>query len=89
LGVARASLCHGTVKHQVKHFFYASGWKKFEHVWDLMIRARQLTRATPLLEVVLARVTRAKAERGKERDAASSSIVPHKTSADHFLSPSA
>jgi hypothetical protein len=40
--ITRASLQHGTFKHQAKHFFYASGWKKFEPVWDLLIRARQL-----------------------------------------------
>jgi len=57
--IARASLHHGTFKHQAKHFFYASGWKKFEPLWDLLIRARQLTRVTPLLEGVLSRVTRA------------------------------
>ena len=61
--IARASLHHGTLKHQAKHFFYASGWKKFEAVWDLMIRARQLTWMTPLLEGVLSRVTGTKAER--------------------------
>ena len=56
--IARASLHHGTLKHQAKHFFYASVWKKFEPLWDLMIRARQLTRVTQLLEGVLSRVTR-------------------------------
>jgi hypothetical protein len=60
--IARASLHHGTIKHQAKHFFYASGWKKFEPLWDLVIRARQLTRVTPLLEGVLSRVTGGKAE---------------------------
>jgi radical SAM superfamily enzyme YgiQ (UPF0313 family) len=55
--IGRAALHHGTLKHQAKHFFYASGWKKFEPVWDLLIRARQLARVTPLLEAVLSRVT--------------------------------
>lgn len=55
--IARASLQHGTLKHQLKHFFYAAGWKKFEPVWDMLIRARQLTHVTPLLEAVLSRVT--------------------------------
>jgi radical SAM superfamily enzyme YgiQ (UPF0313 family) len=64
--IARASLHHGTLKHQAKHFFYASGWKKFEPLWDLVIRARQLTRVTPLLEGVLSRVTGGKAEGGAE-----------------------
>ncbi|MGA3091614.1 MAG: hypothetical protein ABSD75_23635 [Terriglobales bacterium] len=55
--INRASLHHGTSKHQAKHFFYASGWKKFEPVWDLLIQARQLNRVTPLLEGVLSKVT--------------------------------
>jgi radical SAM superfamily enzyme YgiQ (UPF0313 family) len=55
--IARASLSHGTVKHQAKHFFYAAGWKKFEPLWNLMIRARQLGCMTPLLESVLSKVT--------------------------------
>lgn len=56
--ILRASLRHGTLKHQTKHFFYASGWKKFEPLWDFIIRARQLTRVTPLLEGVLSKVTK-------------------------------
>jgi radical SAM superfamily enzyme YgiQ (UPF0313 family) len=71
--IARASLHHGTLKHQMKHFFYASGWKKFEPAWDLVIRARQLTRVTPLLEGVISRVTRTHRANGKEPSAASSS----------------
>lgn len=55
--IAVASLHHGTIKHQAKHFFYAAGWKKFEPLWDMIIRARQLTRVTPLLEAVLSRIT--------------------------------
>jgi radical SAM superfamily enzyme YgiQ (UPF0313 family) len=55
--IARASLSHGTVKHQAKHFFYAAGWKKFEPLWNLMIRAKQLRCMTPLLESVLSQVT--------------------------------
>jgi radical SAM superfamily enzyme YgiQ (UPF0313 family) len=55
--IAQASLHHGSLKHQAKHFFYAAGWKKFEPVWDLLIRAKQLNWVTPLLEGVLSRVT--------------------------------
>jgi radical SAM superfamily enzyme YgiQ (UPF0313 family) len=64
--ITRASLHHGTLKHQAKHFFYASGWKKFEPVWDFLIRAKQLTLATPLLEGVLSRVTSATATQPTE-----------------------
>jgi radical SAM superfamily enzyme YgiQ (UPF0313 family) len=55
--IFRGSLSHGTLKHQAKHFFYAAGWKKFEPLWDLVIRARQLRIMTPVLEGVLSKVT--------------------------------
>ena len=55
--IARASWSHGSLKHQAKHFFYATGWKKFEAAWNLVIRARQLRLMTPLLEGVLSKVT--------------------------------
>ncbi len=55
--IGRASLSHGTIKHQAKHFFYAAGWKKFEPLWDLVISTRQLRCMTPLLEAVLAKVS--------------------------------
>ncbi len=55
--IARGSLSHGSLKHRAKHFFYAAGWKKFEPLWDVVIRARQLRIMTPILEGVLSRVT--------------------------------
>lgn len=67
--IARASLHHGTVKHQLKHFFYAAGWKKLEPLWDLVIRGKQLAWMTPLLEGVLSRVTRTKPDRPAPRAA--------------------
>jgi len=58
--IAHGALSHDSVKHQAKHFFYAAGWKKFEPLWDLVIRARQLRAMTPILESVLAKVTKIK-----------------------------
>jgi len=55
--ILRGSSAHGTLKHQAKHFFYAAGWKKFEPLWDCVIRARQLAVMTPVLEAVLSKVT--------------------------------
>jgi radical SAM superfamily enzyme YgiQ (UPF0313 family) len=55
--IARGSLAHGSIKHQTKHFFYAAGWKKFEPLWDAVIRVRQLPAMTPLIEGVLSKVT--------------------------------
>jgi hypothetical protein len=53
---------------KAKHFFYASGWKKFEPAWDLLIRTRQLARVTPLLEGVLSRITSARAKQQAKAD---------------------
>ena len=66
--VATTFYDHGTLKHQAKHFFYASGWKKFEPLWDLLIRTRQLARVTPLLEGVLSRVTGREPEPTKQAE---------------------
>lgn len=55
--IARASVFHGSPKHQLKHFFYAAGWKKFESLWNLVIQMKKLRLMTPLLEAVLSRVT--------------------------------
>jgi hypothetical protein len=55
--IARGSLSHESMKHQAKHFFYAAGWKKFEPLWDMVIRAKRLAIMTPLLEGVLSKVT--------------------------------
>jgi radical SAM superfamily enzyme YgiQ (UPF0313 family) len=55
--IGRASLSHGSLKHQAKHFFYAAGWKKFEAAWNMVIRARQLRHMTPVLEAVLSKVS--------------------------------
>jgi radical SAM superfamily enzyme YgiQ (UPF0313 family) len=55
--IARGSLAHETVRHQAKHFFYAAGWKKFEPLWNLVIKSRRLGLMTPLLEGVLSKVT--------------------------------
>ena len=55
--IARGSLSHHSIKHQAKHFFYAAGWKKFEPLWDVVIRAKQLRIMTPLLEGILSKIT--------------------------------
>ncbi len=37
----------------LRHAAYAAGWKKFEPLWDWLIRARRVGRALPVLETVL------------------------------------
>lgn len=38
-----------------RHLLYTAGWKKFEPVWDLIIRARRVAACVPALELVLNR----------------------------------
>jgi hypothetical protein len=66
--IAAASLTHGTVRHRAKHFAYAAGWKKFEGLWNLVIRARQLGVMTPLLEAVLSKVSGATPREARPSD---------------------
>lgn len=42
------------LRSRMRHLSYAAGWKKFEPVWDMLIRTRQVTRMLPMLEAVLA-----------------------------------
>ena len=38
---------------RTRHFAYAAGWKKFEPLWDLVIRAKRVALMRPVLERVL------------------------------------
>jgi len=54
--IAKASLQHEQLKHQIKHFAYAGGWKKFEPMWNFMIKTKGLNKMLPLLEAILSKV---------------------------------
>src|ERR1041385_9415882 len=54
--IFKASAAHSTAKHSLKHFFYSTGWKKFERAWDFVIRVKQLSQMRPILEAVLSPV---------------------------------
>lgn len=56
--ILRASLQHDNLKHQVKHFAYAGGWKKFEPLWNFMIKTKGLNKMLPLLESILSKVNK-------------------------------
>lgn len=72
--ILQSSLSHGSVKHQLKHFFYTGGWKKFEPLWNTVIQLKKLNLMTPLLEGVLSDVTR-KNGPGLARDVAQHTSV--------------
>ncbi len=54
--IGSGALTHPNAKHCAKHFAYAAGWRKFEPLWDLVIKTRRLPLMTPLLECVLSKV---------------------------------
>jgi radical SAM superfamily enzyme YgiQ (UPF0313 family) len=54
-----ASMQHDLFRHKLKHFCYAGGWKKFEPIWNFLIKTKNLNNTLPLLEGVLAKVRNA------------------------------
>ncbi len=54
--IFKASMQHENFKHMIKHFAYAGGWKKFEPLWNFMIKTRGLNKMLPLLESILSKV---------------------------------
>jgi radical SAM superfamily enzyme YgiQ (UPF0313 family) len=49
---------------RLRHLAYAGGWKKFEPLWDLVIRAKRISSLLPMLETVLAGLDHRSAETG-------------------------
>ena len=47
-----------TLRGALRHAAYAAGWKKFEPLWDLLIRLKRAGQALPVLERVLDEGTR-------------------------------
>lgn len=54
--IFRASMNHDSAKYVLKHFFYAGGWKKFEALWNFVIKTRNLGLMLPILEAILSKV---------------------------------
>ena len=54
--VMRSSFGHSDPKHILKHLAYTAGWKKFEALWNFIIKSRNLNNMLPLLEAILSKV---------------------------------
>lgn len=54
--IIKASWKHDSLKHIVKHFSYTSGWKKFEPLWNFIIKTKGLNHMLPILESILSNV---------------------------------
>lgn len=51
--ILRAAGTKTGLARKARHLAYSAGWKKFEFVWDRIIRARQTSTILPVLEAVL------------------------------------
>jgi radical SAM superfamily enzyme YgiQ (UPF0313 family) len=51
--IVRGASAHENKVAGLRHLAYASGWKKFEPLWDLIIRARRAGAMLPVLEAIL------------------------------------
>jgi radical SAM superfamily enzyme YgiQ (UPF0313 family) len=51
--IVRGASAHDAVVNRLRHFAYASGWKKFEPLWDLVINAKRVGLMLPVLETIL------------------------------------
>jgi radical SAM superfamily enzyme YgiQ (UPF0313 family) len=58
--ITKASVQHDNLKHIIKHFTYAGGWKKFEPLWNFIIKTQGLNKMLPLLESILSKVDKGK-----------------------------
>jgi radical SAM superfamily enzyme YgiQ (UPF0313 family) len=51
--LVRGARAHDTVSGGLRHLAYAAGWKKFEPMWDFVIRAKRAGMMLPVLETIL------------------------------------
>ena len=51
--IVRGASAHGELTAGLRHFAYAAGWKKFEPLWDAVIRAKKAGIMLPVLEAIL------------------------------------
>jgi radical SAM superfamily enzyme YgiQ (UPF0313 family) len=51
--IARGARAHDSIAAGLRHAAYAAGWKKFEPLWDVVIRAKRAGVMLPALEAIL------------------------------------
>lgn len=52
--IFRSARAHASSIGSLRHFAYTAGWKKFEPMWDWVIRSRRVGNFLPMLESILA-----------------------------------
>lgn len=51
--ILNAATTKPSLAEALRHILYVGGWKKCEPLWDLVIKAKQITRMPPILETIL------------------------------------
>jgi radical SAM superfamily enzyme YgiQ (UPF0313 family) len=64
----RGAAAHQTLPARARHLAYAGGWKKFEPLWDLIIRSRHVNAMLPALERTLDAFVGARSRREQLRE---------------------
>jgi radical SAM superfamily enzyme YgiQ (UPF0313 family) len=81
--IFRGAWTHGSQGARLRHAAYAAGWKKFEPLWDWVIRAKRVGAMLPMLELILSEFGRRSAADESTRRA--SSAVAHPEPAPSML----
>jgi radical SAM superfamily enzyme YgiQ (UPF0313 family) len=76
--ILRAAGAHPDLIDKLRHLAYAGGWKKFEPVWDWVIRLQRMGNFRPLLEALLDKPRRTLAH--EEEKTSSSARMLHQIS---------
>ena len=63
--ILRGAAGQRTVHQKARHLTYAGGWKRFEPLWDAIIRSRRVSAMLPLLETTLDAFGRARRAAGR------------------------
>ena len=64
--IVRAAAAHGDLLSGLRHLGYSAGWKKFEPIWDFVIRTRRAGTMLPVLETILSEFGRRSPEAIRE-----------------------
>jgi radical SAM superfamily enzyme YgiQ (UPF0313 family) len=73
--IARGAIAHEALLPAMRHFAYAAGWKKFEPLWDMVIRARRTALMLPVLETILSEFGRRPGRHARNRPVISSGAM--------------
>jgi radical SAM superfamily enzyme YgiQ (UPF0313 family) len=77
--ILRGASAKDTLRGRLRHVAYAAGWKKFEPLWDWIIRLRRVGGALPILESVLEGFGKVRAGRGDAAVAAAPPLSARET----------